>query len=533
MKDTRSVASFPASQRNPHLVIGLMSGTSCDGIDAALVAIRGGAKALRVELIAFETVPYPPAVRRLIAEVSSPPGGTVEKICQANFLLGELFAEAAVEVARKARVPMSRVDLIGSHGQTIHHLPEPTRIAGRRVASTLQIGEPSVIAERTGVTTVADFRPRDMACGGQGAPLVPYVDYLLFRHRSRGRLVLNIGGIANFTYLPPACRPEQVVAFDTGPGNMLLDALTSVLTDGRESYDRDGAMAAEGTVSEPLLRWLMRHPYLRRRPPKSTGREMFGAPFASEILQRAECARDDHPMPGSPDSPVPRSACPTVFLSSDGPGAGGRSDTAGQASRGTRGGEDRLKAGLLSSSVPRSACPTVRSGAGLGDTAGQASRGTRGGEDRLKAGLQTRRREDRLKAGLRTKNSAFGVPPLGGLGLPPDDLLATVTAFTAESICDAWRRFIRPLGPVHEVIASGGGCHNQTLMRRLSQAFDPIPVRLSDDFGVPVDAKEAIAFAILARETMAGRPGNLPSATGARRPAVLGKIVPGGGSGKP
>jgi len=163
--------------------------------------------------------------------------------------LGERFAEAARRIAKRAGVPLGRVALIGSHGQTIHHLPQPA--AG---ASTLQIGEPSVIAERTGVTTVADFRPRDMACGGQGAPLVPYVDYLLLRHRRRGRLALNLGGIANFTHLPPACRPDGVLAFDTGPGNMLLDALVGLLTRGRRTYDRDGAMAARGSVSPPLLR---------------------------------------------------------------------------------------------------------------------------------------------------------------------------------------------------------------------------------------------------------------------------------------
>lgn len=294
---------------------------------------------------------------------------------------------------------MSRVALIGSHGQTIQHLPQPAALAGRRIAATLQIGEPCVIAERTGVTTVADFRPRDMACGGQGAPLVPYVDYLLLRHRRRGRLVLNLGGIANFTWLPPACRAADVLAFDTGPGNMLLDALVGLLTRGCRTYDRDGAMAARGCVSQPLLRSLLRHPYLRRRPPKSTGRETFGVPFAERLLRES--------------------------------------------------------------------------------------------------------------------------------ALPPKDLLATVTAFTAASVRDAYDRFIRPLGRADEVIASGGGCHNRTLMRRLADAFASIPVRTSDDFGIPVDAKEAMAFAILAHETIVGRPGNLPSATGERRAVLLGKIVPG------
>jgi len=420
-------------RRGEDLVIGLMSGTSYDGVAAALAAIRGTGLATRAELRAFATFPFPPAVRRAIAEVSSPATGTVDRVCRANVLLGELFAEAAIAIARRAGVPLRRIALIGSHGQTIHHLPGEKRgrstfsskklnVPFSRLAATLQIGEPCVIAERTGVTTVADFRPRDMAAGGQGAPLVPYVDYLLLRHRRRGRLVLNLGGIANVTHLPPACRAGDVLAFDTGPGNMLLDALVSLFTHGRRTYDRDGAMAARGTVSDPLLRWLLRHPYLRRKPPKSTGREAFGVPFAREVLLRVT------------------------------------------------------------------------------------------GEDRLKAGLQT-------KAG------AFGVPPLGGL--TPADILATATAFTAESVADAWRRFVAPRGRVDEVVASGGGCHNRTLMRRLADAFAPIPVLTSDEFGTPVDAKEALAFAILARETLAGRPGNLPSATGAARPVVLGKIVPG------
>ena len=390
------------TQRASHeerLIIGLMSGTSYDGVDAALVEVRGSGLGTRVELHAFATFPYPAAVRRLVAEVSSPTGGTVDRVCQANFLLGELFAEAALGVARQAGVPIGRVALIGSHGQTIHHLPEPAALCGRRVASTLQIGEPSVIAERTGVTTVADFRPRDVACGGQGAPLVPYVDYLLFRHRTRGRLLLNVGGIANFTWLPPRCRPEQVVAFDTGPGNMLLDALAGLASKGRQRFDRDGAMAAKGTVDQRLLRQLLRHPYFRRKPPKSTGRELFGLPFAEWLL-------------------------------------------------------------------------------GEGAT---------------------------------------------------EDVLATATALTALSIQQAFERFVKPLGRADELIASGGGCHNRALMRALAEVFAPIPVRTTDEFGVPVDAKEAVAFAILANETMAGRPGNLPSATGARRRAVLGKIVPGRG----
>ncbi len=384
----------------PELAIGLMSGTSRDGVDAALVELRGHGLKTGVKLLAFETSRYSSAVRQLIQQVSDPATGTVDLICQANVLLGEIFAEAAQSVAKQAGVPMDKVALIGSHGQTVHHLPRPQRVSGRTVAGTLQLGEPAVIAERTGVCTVADFRPRDMACGGEGAPLVPYVDYLLFRHRTRGRLLLNIGGIANVTHLPAACPADQVLAFDTGPGNMLLDGLVARLSDGRKTYDRNGAAAAEGHVHEDLLtRWLQ-HPFLRRKPPKSTGRETFGAAFLDEALHEA-------------------------------------SELAG------------------------------------------------------------------------------------------NDLLATATAFTARSIHQACKRFLRPRGEIAEVIASGGGVHNATLITHLEQLFSPAAVTTSEPFGIPPDAKEAVAFAVLAHETLAGRPGNLPSATGAEHPAILGTVVPG------
>ena len=391
---------MPHQSGKPDLVIGLMSGTSFDGVDAALVRLHRHGTATRVELVAFNTYPYPAAVRDVIAQASVPGTGTVDLVCRANMLVGELFAEAALSLCEAAEVPIDRVDLIGSHGQTIHHLPDTARLAGRPVQATLQIGEPSVIAERTGVTTVADFRPRDMACGGQGAPLVPYVDYLLFRHRTRSRVVLNIGGIANVTHLPPQCGVEDVLAFDTGPGNMLLDALTTRLTEGRRSFDRDGAMAWSGQVDDELLRLMMGHAYLRREPPKSTGRETFGSAFLQEVLRWSK-------------------------------------------------------------------------------------------------------------------------------DLTTADLLATAAAFTAESIHHAVYRYIVPHGPVDELLASGGGCHNRALMRHLREVFDPIPVRTTAELGIDVDAKEAVAFAILAHETIAGRPGNLPAATGASRRAILGKIVPG------
>ena len=378
-------------------VAGLMSGTSADGVDVAVVDI--GPRGL--DVVAFATVPYPASVRRRIFRLFDPATARVDDLCDLNFVLGEVFADALVGVCRRSRVPLASIDLVGSHGQTVWHMPEGRRFGRRRIRSTLQIGEPCVIAERTGITTVADFRPRDVAAGGEGAPLVPYVDYLLFADRRRSRAVQNIGGIANVTYLPAGGGVEDVLAFDTGPGNMIMDWTASRVTRGRASYDAGGRMAARGRVCCRLLAELMRHPYLRRQPPKSTGREMFGAAMAESVFDRA------------------------------------------------------------------------------------------------------RRR-----------------------GAAPLDVLATVTVFTAESIADAYRRHLP--GPVDEVILCGGGARNPILVRALQAVLAPATVLRTDDFGLDADAKEAVSFAILAYETLRGRPGNVAGATGAARRVVLGKIVPGG-----
>ena len=376
-------------------VAGLMSGTSADGVDVAIVDIDEGG----VKLRAFDTVPYPAGIRRDVLKLCEARTVRVDEVSRLNFALGEVFASALIEVAAGSRIALERIDLIGSHGQTVRHLP------GGVPPSTLQIAEPSVIAERTGITTVADFRPRDVAAGGQGAPLVPYADYVLFRDAKKSRAVQNIGGIANVTYLPAASKVTDIVAFDTGPGNMVIDHVVRLATRGRRTYDASGAVASKGTVNRALLSALMRHRFLRRRPPKSTGREEFGRLFSERLYARA------------------------------------------------------------------------------------------------------RRRRIR-----------------------PSDLLATVTAFTARSIARAYLRFIT--GPIDEVILSGGGAHNRTLVGMLkaelaANARGPAPeVLLSDACGITVDAKEAVAFAILARETIRGACGNVPSATGARRPVVLGKIIP-------
>ena len=271
---------------NPLRVIGLMSGTSADGVDAALVEI--GRR--RAKVLAFKTFPYPAAVRRKLFELFVLGEGRIDDLCHMNFVVGEMFAAAAIGLARRAGVPMGSIHLIGSHGQTVCHIPRPRRwYPGLRQSSrsSLQIGEPCVIAQRTGVTTVADFRARDVAAGGQGAPLVPFADWFLFRHARRKRSVQKVGGIANVTYLPAGGGVDSVLAFDTGPGNMVIDGVVSLATRGRLDYDVGGRLGARGRVSDPLLNELMRHPYFARRPPKTTGREEFGAQYAQRLHARA------------------------------------------------------------------------------------------------------------------------------------------------------------------------------------------------------------------------------------------------------
>lgn len=371
------------------LVIGLMSGTSVDGIDAALVRIQGGGPGVKLHTEHFATYPFEPAVREAIFTLFRPETAHVAQICQMNFVLGEVFAQAALQLMADAGVKREQVDLIGSHGQTVWHEPNPVDAAGISTRSTLQIGEPAVIAERTGVVTVADFRVRDIAAGGQGAPLVPYLDYCLLRHDKLNRATQNIGGIGNVTYLPAGCGAEEIRAFDTGPGNMIIDALCSELFG--LSFDRDGAIAATGRVDEALLAELMAHPYLAQQPPKTTGRELFGVQFARQLTRRAA----------------------------------------------------------------------------------------------------------------------------------PADLVATATAFTARSIADSYRRF---LGPVDEVMVGGGGARNPVLMRMLAEALPDSRVMTHEAVGINSDAKEAIAFAVLANDCVLGLTTNVPGATGGR-PAVLGKVM--------
>lgn len=385
------------------LVLGMMSGTSADGIDAALVRISGAPPSIAAKLEGHHHVAFPSRVRQAILRLANGSATTTAEISQLNFLLGEEFADAAVQACKHWRLPLQRLSLIGSHGQTIYHQGAASRFLGpRRFASTLQIGEPSVIAERTGVTTIGDFRPADMAAGGQGAPLVPFVDYLLYRDRKLGRVALNIGGIANVTLIPASARLEDLLAFDTGPGNMVIDALVESISGGRKSYDQDARIALRGRVIRPLLEEMLRHPYLRQAPPKTAGREQFGQEYAQQLFAWAK-----------------------------------------------------------------------------------------------------KRRE-------RT-----------------EDLVRTVTIFTALSIADGFRRFIFARAHVNELIVAGGGAKNPLLMAQLKAALPGLEIVDSSRFGVPAEAKEAFAFAILAYESFHGRANNLPSATGAKHPAILGKLVHG------
>ncbi len=267
-------------------IIGLMSGTSADGVTAALTEITGTRATATVRLLAHGTYPYPGEVSRRLFNLFTPGASTVKDVCEMNFVVGECFADAALRLLDEHGLGVSKVDAVGSHGQTVWHQPKAEPVVGVCAASTLQIGEPAVISSRTGLPVVADFRKADVAAGGQGAPLTPYMDYVLHRHPARSRVLQNIGGIANFTYIPASAAPEDVLAFDTGPGNMIIDAVAKHYTGG--SHDVDGSLARRGVVHRRLLSELLSHPYYSLGPPKTTGREVFGEHYAAEVVRRGE-----------------------------------------------------------------------------------------------------------------------------------------------------------------------------------------------------------------------------------------------------
>jgi anhydro-N-acetylmuramic acid kinase len=384
------------------IVAGVMSGTSADGIDVALVRIQGRGFRSRLELLAHYSFPYPTQVRRAILATMNASHACVADLSRLNFVLGELYADAVRTAQKRARL---ECELIGCHGQTIYHQGVAKPFLGHRIACTWQTGEGAIVAAGLGVPVVSDFRPADMAAGGKGAPLVPFLDYVLYRHRRYGRVVQNLGGIGNLTAIPPRALPEQVIAFDTGPGNMVIDALTERLFN--KPYDRNGRLAARGEPIERVLRQLLQNPFFRQKPPRTAGREQFGREFVCEFLRL--CRRAD-----------------------------------------------------------------------------------------------------------------------------AHDILATATALTARSIGVAVRRFVLPLaecdsakpGRFREFVVSGGGTKNATLMGMIREELAPLKmrVRTTDDFGLPSPAKEATAFALLAYQTWRRLPSNVPSATGAEQPAILGKV---------
>ena len=381
-------------QKDKKSVIGLMSGTSADGVDVALVEITGSDLNTEIELKTFETIPYKPEIRARIFDLFSVETARVDEICEMNFVLGRIFAQSTLEVLEKVGIAPTQVDLIGSHGQTIHHMPSASTPA------TLQIGEPAVIAHETGIPTIADFRVADIAAGGEGAPLIAYPDYLLFHNPIQTIGLLNIGGIANLTVLPAARGIEAVHASDTGPGNMILDACVAKMTNGEKQYDENGNLARKGTVCKPLLDKWLAHPFLELTPPKTTGREMFGTTFADNCWQQ----------------------------------------------------------------------------------------------------IQTP-------------------------GISEFDGLATLTAFTVESISRYYTLFVAGNSPLDILYVSGGGAQNPLMMEGLAEKFHPIPVVDIAEKGISGDAKEAIGFAILANEAVYGNFANIPNATGATCGKVLGKFV--------
>jgi len=380
-------------------VAGIMSGTSADGIDVALVRIAPGKQHPKLTLLAHESFAFPAALRRAVLQAMNAKSTSTAELARLNWRLGLAYAEAVKATLERQPV---QLDLVGCHGQTIYHQPRAEAYAGRRFACTWQLGEAAAIAAAVGVPVVSNFRPADMMAGGQGAPLVPLLDYVLFADSKRGRVLQNIGGIANLTAIPAGARADQVIAFDTGPGNMVIDALAQKLLGKR--FDPNGRFAARGQVLQPILSKALGNPYFSLKPPRTAGREQFGREYAESFL--ADCKRNSK---------------------------------------------------------------------------------------------------------------------------RPEDALSTATALTAETIARSYKTFALPemKGSGVDYIVAGGGARNRTLMAMLAERLEPLGCKLaaSEDFGLPAEAKEAMAFALLAWQTWHHLPGNVPAATGAKRPAVLGQVT--------
>lgn len=372
-----------------------MSGTSADGVDVAVVSIQGRGSYLSFDLLLHDYSEYPKAIREAVLAAMNASQISVAELSRLNFRLGEFYAEAVSKAQKKAG--STKLDLIGCHGQTLYHQGTAAPYLGEKIACTWQTGEGSVVAARLGVPVVSDFRPADMAAGGKGAPLVPFLDYAIFRSKDKGRIIQNIGGIANLTAIPAAATPDGIIAFDTGPGNMVIDRLMQTLF--KKSYDHGGAIACKGSILQSVLDQSLDAGYFKLKPPKTAGREEFGSEYAETFLRRC----------------------------------------------------------------------------------GRAAKA---------------------------------------------DVIATATALTAASMAQALERFVLPRGGYRDWVVSGGGTKNAALMNMLTKEADKLGLWLkhSDEFGIPSQAKEAVAFALLAYQTWNGLPGNVPSATGAKRAAVLGKI---------
>ncbi len=389
---------YQLTKKPSRLAIGLMSGTCTDGIDAALVRIEGFHTDTKVHLLDFITIPYDSQTRTRLLELAF---GTLygsEEVCKMNFLLGRLLADACLEVCRKAGIPTAEIDFVGSHGHTIFHQPNEISYLNHRITSTLQIGEASLISEALGCPVISDFRVRDMAAGGQGAPLVPYTEYLIYSRKGKAIALQNIGGIGNITFLPEDNHMDHIIAFDTGPGNMIIDALVSIHTGGARNYDEGGTIAASAAVHTGLLQWLLQDPYLYRSAPKTTGREYYGAEFVNALLEKA-------------------------------------------------------------------------------------------------------------------KEYDLALP----------DIIATATMFTAKSIETGVTQQL-PRRP-DELIVGGGGSLNRTLMEAIQSCLPACRVMTNEDLGLDSNAKEAVAFAVLANETLFESNNTVPTATGARHSVVMGKIT--------